>query len=198
MNPKDLVNVAKAKKETTKLKVADKLLKARNKPLPILIHPHPILAQVAKEVDFNTMTMKQRVTLVRKMGNALAATGYGMQLGIAAPQIGVSLRVMIVRGNVLFNPSWKPAHQLEDKVEACYSVPHKMFTVNRARYGWAQYQDINGVWHNNIKITGDAAHVYQHELDHLDGKCCIDTGKEIPSSGRSLDKENIIEDEIKN
>lgn len=192
MTPKDLINVAKAKVATAEYKVADKLLKKRNKPLPILIHPNPILAQVAKEVDFEKMDFKERTKLVVKMGHALAATGYGMQLGLAAPQIGVSLRVIIVRGNVMFNPSWKPAHQLEDKTEACYSVPHKMFTVNRARYGWAQWQDINGVWHNNIKITGDAAHVFQHELDHLNGKCCIDTGKEIlrPSRASENEEEN--------
>jgi len=119
------------------------------------------------------------VAIVRKLGMALAKQTYGMKLGISAPQIGINLRVMVVRGNVMFNPEWQPTKAPpEQGQEACYSVPKRIFKVNRAPYGWAKWTNIDGKPFED-KLTGIPAIVFQHELNHLDGICCIDIGEEI-------------------
>ena len=113
------------------------------------------------------------------MGAALQATKWGMKLGIAAPQIGLNQRVVIVRGNVMFNPTWEPVKAPPETItEGCYSLPNKTFKVSRAKYGWAKWTNINGRPMED-KLNGLPAIVFQHEVDHLDGKCCADVGEEI-------------------
>lgn len=113
------------------------------------------------------------------MGRALQNTQYGAKLGLAAPQIGINKRVIIVRGNVMFNPEWTPTKAPPEYItEGCYSVPKRLFKVSRSKYGWAKWTNIEGQPCED-KLTGIPAIVFQHELDHLDGKCCVDVGEEI-------------------
>ena len=159
--------------------LASWLLKRRNKPVKFLTHPHPILAKIAEPVDFQKESKDSLVAIVRKMGASLSAASYGGKLGLAAPQIGISKRICIVQGMVMFNPEWNPSKAPgNDVTEGCYSVPHRLFKVNRAVYGWAKWQSIDGVWREK-KINGLTAIIFQHELDHLNGKCCADVGEEI-------------------
>ena len=159
-----------------------KLLKWRNRPPKFLIHPDPRLKRIAEPIDFEHSTYAMRMQIVRKMNNALGGATYGQRLGLAAPQIGINKRVIICRGNVMFNPTWHPSKAPTNTViEGCYSVPKKTFEVQRAQYGWSKWTDINGRPMED-KIKGLAAIVFQHEVDHLDGKCCADVGKEIKSS----------------
>ena len=155
------------------------LLDWRNKAPKILIYPDPLLKRIAEPVDFDKITRKERMAIVRKMGATLAKQSYGDRLGIAAPQIGISLRVVIVRGNVMFNPEWIPSKApLEIGMEGCYSLPKKVYRVPRAKYGWARWTNIDGRPMES-KLQGIPAIVFQHELSHLDGKCCADLGEEI-------------------
>lgn len=150
----------------------------RNRPFKILIHPDKRLKRFALPVDFEKTTIEERSAIVRKMGASLAMQRYGMKLGIAAPQIGINLRVMIVRGNVMFNPEWRGANQFEVGIEGCYSVPGKTFRVQRSKYGWAKWTSIDGRPMES-KLKDLPAIVFQHELDHLNGECCADVGEEI-------------------
>ena len=146
----------------------------------VLIHPDPRLKRTAQPVDFDKTTREDRVRIVRKMHSTLQAQTWGEKLGLAAPQIGINKRVMLVRGTVMFNPSWYATEAPPNQItEGCYSVPGKTFKVSRAPYGWATWTDINGNKNINVKIKGVPAIVFQHELDHLDGKCCVDIGVEI-------------------
>lgn len=155
------------------------LLDFRNRPPKFLKHPNAKLKRIAEPVDFAATSRDQRVAIIRKMNAALGGVGYGARLGIAAPQIGINKRVIIVRGNVMFNPEWTPSKApLQDVTEGCYSVPHKKFIVPRARYGWAKWTTIDGKEIED-KLNELAAIVYQHEIDHLDGICCVDKGVEI-------------------
>lgn len=164
------------------LPLAKLLLKWRNRVPKILVHPDPRLKRIAKPVDFNKMNLKKRTSLVRKMGATLSSQVYGGRLGLAAPQIGVNLRVVIVRGNVMFNPEWTPTKApAETSTEGCYSVPHKVYKVTRAPYGWAKWTNIDG-FPMEDKLKGIPAIVFQHELDHLNGVCCADIGEEIITS----------------
>lgn len=155
------------------------MLDKRNEAPEILIHPDPLLKRIAEPVDFEKITIKERTAIVRKLGTALASTSYGNRLGIAAPQIGINLRVMVVRGNVMFNPEWNPSKApTNEGTEGCYSVPGKVFKVARAPCGWAKWTTIDGR-RGESKLNGLPAIVFQHELDHLNGKCCADIGEEI-------------------
>lgn len=157
------------------------LLKRRNRPMPILVHPDPKLARIAEPVDFKKESYDELSTIVRKMGNALSSVSYGGKLGLAAPQIGINKRICIVQGAVMFNPHWQPSKApLNMGFEGCYSVPNREFKVWRAPYGWATWQSIEGVQRSK-KMHGQLAVVFQHELDHLDGKCCVDVGEEVPA-----------------
>ncbi len=156
-----------------------KLLNFRNKPPQILIHPDKRLKRIAEPVDFENTSLEDRTDIIRKMGAALASQNWGQRLGIAAPQIGINKRVIVVRGNVMFNPEWNPTRAPQDTItEGCYSLPGKTFRVSRAPYGWAKWTTIDGR-PGESKLSGLPAIVFQHELDHLDGKCCADVGEEI-------------------
>ena len=162
-----------------KFKITVMILNWRNKPMDILIYPDPRLKRIAEPVDFEKTTLKERTTIVRKMGVSLGRTTYGQQLGIAAPQIGINLRVIIVRGNVMFNPEWQPTKAPPEQViESCYSAPKKIYRVERAKYGWAKWTSIDGRPMED-KLTNLPSIVFQHELDHLNGKCCPDVGEKL-------------------
>lgn len=181
-----------------RVKIGTKLLNRRNRAPAILIYPDPRLKRVAKEVDFNKYSRDDLVKIVRKMGAALNAVTYGDRLGLAAPQIGIDLRICIVKGAVMVNPTWKPTKAPpETSVESCYSVPHKFYEVKRAQYGWAQWYSIDGVG-REFKLKGLDAIIFQHELDHLDGKCCIDVGVLLKDNSKDMKKFKVIEDFVMN
>ena len=155
------------------------LLKWRNRTPKFLLHPDERLKRIAEPVDFEKTTLEERTKIVRKMGAALAKTTWGMKLGIAAPQIGINLRVVIVRGNVMFNPEWNPTKApSEQNTEGCYSVPKRLFKVPRAPYGWAKWTSIDGRPMED-KLKELPAIVFQHELSHLNGICIADIGEEV-------------------
>lgn len=155
------------------------IIRFRNRAPKILIYPDKRLKRIAEPVDFNKTTLKQRTALVRKLGASLANQTYGGRLGIAAPQIGINVRVIVVRGNVIFNPTWTPTKAPPEIImEGCYSVPKKVYNVKRAKYGWAKWTSIDGKSFED-KLTGLPAMVFQHELFHLDGMCLPEYGEEI-------------------
>ncbi|MEX2053933.1 MAG: peptide deformylase [Candidatus Colwellbacteria bacterium] len=159
--------------------------------MKILIHPDRRLKRVAQPVDFEKMSMQERTNIVRHMAIALGGATYGQKIGLAAPQIGINYRVVIVRGNVMFNPTWTPSKAPANIItEGCYSVPNRFFKVSRATGGWAKWTNIEGEPMED-KINGLPAIVFQHELDHLDGKCCADVGEEIEQPSRTAEVKNI-------
>jgi peptide deformylase len=162
-----------------------------NRPRKILKYPNKKLHKISTPIDFSKMSQAKIISIVRKMHGALTHQKTGMRLGIAAPQIGINKRIMIVRGVVLVNPTWTPSKApCEEVTEGCYSVPDRMFKVDRAPYGWAKWFSVEGV-PREYKLKGLDAIVFQHELDHLDGKCCIDVGYEmfrVKSDSKELSK----------
>ena len=173
------------------------LLNWRNrgyKDVEILEHPHPILSRRAEEIDFNKTSRKELVKIVRKMGAALSGVAYGHRLGIAAPQIGISKRIMVVQGVVMINPTWQPSKAPPNQaVEGCYSVPYKTYEVPRAPYGWAEWYSIDGEL-RKFKLRELNAIIYQHELDHLDGLCCADVGTLLEDVSTKMHKYKVLEE----
>lgn len=117
---------------------------------------------------------------------ATLATTEGV--GIAAPQIRVSQRIIIVASRptrryphapamaptVMINPSFKPdATRLDKDWEGCLSIPGIRARVPRYHAVVATFTDPQGRL-QTIALEGFVARVFQHEYDHLDGKVYLD------------------------
>ena len=102
-------------------------------------------------------------------------------LGLAAPQIGVSLRLCIVeiQGEIITFINPQITRHSKDTVvfeEGCLSVPGKFMPINRAEKIQMRYLDTDGN-RNKLKADGLLAIALQHELDHLDGILILDRAK---------------------
>ncbi len=103
-------------------------------------------------------------------------------VGLAAPQIGVSLRVFVIDISsgrdpqalrVCINPSWGAREGMQLEEEGCLSVPGFTATVARAAHAEVHALDRDGRPHT---VAGDGllARALQHEMDHLDGRLFVD------------------------
>jgi peptide deformylase len=140
--------------------------------LPIRKIGDPVLRLAAEPVtDFDAELGR----LVDDLTETLAAS---RGAGLAAPQIGVSLRVFSynvddVVGH-LVNPVLSGHSGEQDDEEACLSLPGLGFATRRALHVVATGQDQDGE-PLVIEGTGFLARALQHETDHLDGRLYIDT-----------------------
>lgn len=138
---------------------------------PIRLFGDPILRRRAIEVDdFD----KEIRTLVQDLTDTmLAAPG----AGLAAPQIGVGLRVFTwnVEGQVghLVNPELTLSDETQDGAEGCLSLPEITFECLRALGVVASGFDMYGE-PQRIEASHLLARAMQHETDHLDGVLFID------------------------
>ena len=138
---------------------------------PIRLFGDPVLRSRAVEVvTFD----KELRTLVKDLTDTmLEAPG----AGLAAPQIGVGLRVFTwnVDGEVghLVNPSLDLSDELQDGPEGCLSLPDMTYDCTRARHVVATGFNVHG---EPVTIEGSdyLARALQHETDHLDGVLFID------------------------
>lgn len=156
---------------------------------PIRLFGDPVLRSKAQEVvDFD----KELRTLVADLTDTmLEAPG----AGLAAPQIGVGLRVFTwnVDGEVghLVNPDLTLSSELQDGPEGCLSLPDLTFDCTRAlsvvARGWSMYGE-------PVTIEGSEllARAIQHETDHLDGVLFIDR---LDPAARKLAMREIRESE---
>ncbi len=121
--------------------------------------------------------------LVEDLADTLAfwrkTTGYGR--GIAAPQIGVHLRVIFLRlpGEdpwPLVNPEITARSQQKIVVwDACLSFLSIFMQVERHKEITVRYQDLRAEWHEiQAGEERDLSELLQHEIDHLDGILAVD------------------------
>lgn len=99
-------------------------------------------------------------------------------VGIAAPQIGVHERIIIVETEdgprAFFNPEiLERSFKMVDSEEGCLSVPGTWGYVKRHRSVTVKVKDETGAI-KQFKADGLQAIVFQHEIDHLDGILFID------------------------
>lgn len=108
---------------------------------------------------------------------SLAMYKYG-GIGLAAPQVGVSKRVIVIDDGgdafMMINPriTWK-SKELSSFDEACLSVPDEHGEVIRPVSIKVKFQDKTGKY-KHWKLDGLKARVVQHEIDHLDGILFVD------------------------
>src|SRR5262245_46066183 len=138
----------------------------------IVIWPHKVLTSATKPVtDFGPALEK----LLEEMADSMReAKG----IGIAANQVGESLRVALVgREDGTFfeivNPQVLERSGKITLEEGCLSVPDEWEKVQRYQKVKVRYQDKAGQWHE-VEAEGKLAHVFQHEIDHLDGHVFVE------------------------
>lgn len=156
----------------------------------------PVLRQKAQKVlDFNKK-LHQMLDDMRE--TLLAAPG----VGLAAPQVGASQRVIVVRlpddeqaveeygeqAGVWYevvNPEIvRPSREMVDGIEGCLSVPGYAGRVERHVSISVRGQDRHGK-EIRIKARDWLARVFQHEIDHLNGVLYIDRASEVWKAGES-------------
>ena len=120
---------------------------------------------------------------IQKLLDNLADTLYAAKgLGLAAPQIGVAKRVIVVDcGEGLWevvNPEIISMQGQEVAVEGCLSIPGVAAEVKRAAQVIVKGWDRSG-WEIQIEADGMGARALQHETDHLDGILFIDKANKI-------------------
>jgi peptide deformylase len=148
--------------------------------LPILITGDPVLHAFAAPVVSFDESLAQ---LVRDMEETMAAAP---GVGLAAPQVGVSLRVFVFHwtdeGGVLhrgtainpelwISPPVPPAiDELDedDESEGCLSLPGERFPLRRAERAVLRASALDGSPYE-IEASGWLARIFQHEYDHLNG-----------------------------
>ncbi|MEM7178522.1 MAG: peptide deformylase [Pseudomonadota bacterium] len=151
---------------------------------PILIHPDPRLKKICDPVaDFNDQTRALMDDMLETMYDAPG-------IGLAAPQIGLNTRVIVMdcaaRAAEDGEPEPKPepiclanpeivwsSQEMSEHEEGCLSIPEIFGMVTRPeqvhvrflnRDGEEEMREFSGIW----------ATCVQHEIDHLNGKLFID------------------------
>lgn len=121
-------------------------------------------------------------------------------IGLAAPQLGVSVRLMVVgdeRGRnprALVNPVITEQGGAITAEEGCLSIPGIFADVTRAEWVQIEAHDLEGQ-PVSIRARGFHARVFQHELDHLDGVLFIDRLDAVTRDRikRKIKKEGLVE-----
>ena len=161
--------------------------------LPVYLYGQPVLRQKAEEVPADYPNLKQLVadmfeTMYRAEG-----------VGLAAPQVGLSLRLLVIDADVvkddfpeckgfkrtMVNPFFLERSPEEVSMEeGCLSLPGVHEKVARSTRIRVRYFDEEMKEHEEV-IEGWAARVVQHECEHLEGHVFIDN---VSAIRRQLNK----------
>lgn len=159
----------------------------------------PVLRQIAKPVPASMFGTPELRKILSDMSKAMATQDDGV--AIAAPQIGVSLRIFLVSGHALemiypelgdglaegvqvpdmafINPIiTKVSREKEEMEEGCLSVRYLYGKTIRSKKARVRAHDEEG---NAFEFggTGLVAQIFQHETDHLEGVLFIDNATDI-------------------
>ena len=140
--------------------------------LPILLHPDPILRAKARPVA------EGDADLVRALAPRMLATMYKAPgIGLAAPQVGEKLRLVVIdlqpddtpSPMVLVNPEIVAASEERAvREEGCLSIPGQYADVERPARVKVRWRELDGT-RREMEADDLLATCLQHEIDHLDG-----------------------------
>ncbi len=143
---------------------------------PIVRYGDRVLHEAARPVDAITAEIE---TIVKDMIETMyAAPG----IGLAAPQVGVALRIFVVDLSVgrdpaglitMINPVFVERDGMQLEEEGCLSIPGFNATVARPQRVVVSGLDLAGQTHA-VEGAGLLARAFQHEMDHLDGRLFVD------------------------
>lgn len=140
--------------------------------MEIVTYPEEVLRREADSIDdinqeIRNLADKMTEVMFREKG-----------IGLAAPQVGVGKRLIVANleddFHILINPEiMERSEEEEVREEGCLSVPGPDAPVSRSTKVVVRGIDLEG---NEIELTreGLAARVFQHEVDHVNGKLFID------------------------
>jgi peptide deformylase len=144
---------------------------------PIVVYGHAVLRKVAEEIDKDYPGFDQLIP------DLFETMYYSEGLGLAAPQIGKSIRIFVIDGTPVsedepsladFKKVFINAHIIEKSGElipmneGCLSIPNLREEVTRESRIRITYYDEKWEYHDEV-YDGYKARVIQHEYDHLDG-----------------------------
>lgn len=158
---------------------------------------HEALHRTADEVPVDTITSKEIQKVIKDMRSALV--NYDVEgfngVAIAAPQIGIPLRIFLVHDTnkdrsddpdapvipdlVAINPRIvKLSKRTHIVGEGCLSVPEYYGAVKRSKNATLRAYDEHGNEYER-GAGGLLAQIFQHECDHLDGMLFIDRAEKV-------------------
>ena len=172
--------------------------------LPVYLYGQPVLRKEAEEVPQDYPDLKVLVS------NMFETMYHADGVGLAGPQVGLSLRLLVIDADVLaddfpeckgfkrtmINPVFlEKSEETDSMEEGCLSLPGIHEKVSRSVRIRIKYQDADFVEHEE-ELSGFAARVVQHECEHLTGHVFIDN---VSASRRQLNKgklNNIIKGSV--
>ncbi len=137
--------------------------------MDVVLYPDPVLRKKATEVTSFDAELRR---IAEDMHSAMArAKG----VGLAAPQVGLSLRLLVLNPSgkasdalTLVNPTLGPIRATELGEEGCLSFPGIYAEVLRARTIAVEARDLSGA-PIRLELEDFVARIAQHEFDHLEG-----------------------------
>lgn len=158
--------------------------------LDIIRMGHPTLRQIAQPYPFEDIGSPAFHSLIKDMRDTLSASG---GIGLAAPQVNIPLQLAVIEigpvssryrdmpvmpFSIFINPTITVlGEETAGYWEGCLSVPGMRGFVERSQQIQIDYLDGEGKA-QTIRPTGFLATVFQHELDHLQGRLYVDLLKD--------------------
>lgn len=174
--------------------------------LPVYLYGHPVLRKVAEPIDADYPDLPR---LIEDMWQTMY---HSDGVGLAAPQIGRSIRLVVVDGTplaedfpeckdskmVLINPVLEVIEDGEpiSRDEGCLSLPGISEPVKRHEHIRLRWMDPDFREHE-AEFTGFLSRMIQHEYDHLEGKVYIDRVTPIRKSLIRSKLNNIVKGKVK-
>lgn len=170
---------------------------------PIVQQENPVLRQIAEPVSAADFGSAKLLEIVGRMKKALAGEPDGVAL--AAPQIGIPLRIFVVAGfifkkegveeipadRVFINPEVISLSKQKRWVdEGCLSVRRLYGETHRSTKAKVRAYDEHG---KKFELGGSGlmAQIFQHETDHLNGTLFIDHARDIREVSEEEHEENL-------
>ena len=173
--------------------------------LPVYLYGQPVLRKEAEEVPQDYPDLKVLVS------NMFETMYHADGVGLAGPQVGLSLRLLVIDADVLaddfpeckgfkrtmINPVFlEKSEETDSMEEGCLSLPGIHEKVSRSVRIRIKYQDADFVEHEE-ELSGFAARVVQHECEHLTGHVFIDNVSAIRSQLNKGKLNNIIKGSVR-
>ncbi|UCG37917.1 MAG: peptide deformylase [bacterium] len=149
--------------------------------LPIRTYPDPVLRRTCQDAEPGTEQ-------IRRLAQDMLETMYAAPgIGLAAPQVGASIRLVVVDvagalgspdPSFLLNPRIVRSSETTAFEEGCLSLPEFSLEVERARVIEVSYQDLEGA-ERSLVAEDLFAVAIQHEMDHLEGRLLVDYASSV-------------------
>lgn len=152
----------------------------------ILKYPHPTLLQAAERVDDPKVVQ----STIKRLFHAKSLSRWGHMVGLAAPQVGIPVKIFVIFWNLVddgkgaetfINPRIIKAQKFYETKEGCYSLEAQRYDYKVRRPGklFLEWEDVDGEKHRK-EFVGKQAQAIHHEMEHLEGKLCINQDIDAP------------------